>query len=290
MKMRNGIPVLALVLALSTATCAQQTVNHDNSDLSDILVRMKSADLHTQKIAFDQLMVHVNSEAPISSRPRPKMPGRAEVLSDFFKKHPGEAGEVKLALIQMLETENNYFIKTKSPPPDANEEDDIGEHYAELIDTVGCIHDERAIPALVGAMTTGGMAQRALMAYGDKALEPVLIELKNPDALVRATALGVGIALLQKRNDTTSQTRIRNLIRSSLTDPRPVVRSQAIKEIACLSDRQDFVSTLQQIASSDSWKLRGKADDGADRGEFYPVRFDARQVLRDIQSKKTCNP
>jgi hypothetical protein len=57
--------------------------------------------------------------------------------------------------------------------------------------TVSSLNDDRAIPALVGAMTTGGMAQRGVLKYGDKALTSVMEQLKSSDALVRASALGM---------------------------------------------------------------------------------------------------
>jgi len=285
MKIRGGVLIFTLGLAMSGVASAQAAPSGKNQ-LSDILARIGNRDLHTHLTAFNDLMTYVSSEWPKGSPPT----GPSDALNNFLTRHPDKADQVKLSLIHLLAEENHLFIETKNPPPDSHDEDDVGEYYAELVDTVSSLNDERAIPALAGAMTTGGMAQRALMKYGDKALQPVLGQLKNPDALVRATALEMGIALLEKRSDPTSRIRIRELIGSSLTDPKPVVRSQAVREIGCLDDRQDFVPILQQIAKNDPWKLRGKADDGGDGDEFYPVRFDARRVLRDIQNNKTCTP
>ena len=283
-------PVLCLCLSLtiSTVICSQQADLPNSTKLSDILVRMKNGDLHGQKLAFDDLMAYINSDA--GGSPRGAEVGPRVALDRFFARHPDQADQVKLQLIQLLSEENYYFIESKNPPPDPHEEDEIGEHYADLIDTVASLDDARTIPALVGAMNTGGMAQRGVLKYGDMALEPVLAQLKNPDALVRASALAMSIALLGRHTDVASKTRIRELIRSSLTDPKPVVRSRAVKEIDCLDNRQDFVPMLEQIAKTDPWKLPGKADDGGDGDEFYPVRFDARRVLRDIQNNTTCKP
>ena len=283
MNIRTCILTLIAMPTLFTSAHPQTTALYDSKKVPDILGRMKNGDLHTQKVAFDELMTQVNSEAA-------GIRGKPEALSKFFTLHPEQSDQVKLGLIQLLSQENYYFVDSKSPPPDPHDEDDIGEHYAQLIDTVASMDDERTIPALVGAMTTGGMAQRGLMKYGNKALGPVLDQLKNRDALVRASALGMGIALLERQNDAPSQARIRDLIRSSLADPKPVVRSHAIREIGCLGDREGFVPMLQQIAKTDPWKLPGKADDGGDGDAFYPVRFDARRVLQDIENKRTCAP
>lgn len=287
MEMRSAISIVMTVLGLLGTLHAQHTVSSDVAKVPGALARMKSGDLHTQKLAFDDLMDYVNSETTATNETAAART-RSEALERFFTKHPAYADQVKMGLIGLLKQENHYFIESKNPPPDPHEEDDISEHYAQVIDVVSSLDDERAVPALVGAMTTGGMAQRALMKYGDKALVPVMTQLKNPDALVRATALAVSVALLEQQNDSTSHTRIRELIRSALVDPRPVVRTRAVQEIGCLDDRADFVPVLQQIANSDPWKLPGKGDDGGDGGQFYPVRFDARQVLRDIRDGRTC--
>jgi len=116
----------------------------------------------------------------------------------------------------------------------------------------------------------------------------VLEQLKNPDALVRAAALGMSVTLLEKRNDPTSHKHAVDIIRSNLTDSASVVRSHAVREIGCLDERQDFVPTLENIAKTDPERFPGKAQDGGDGEEFYPVRYDARRVLRDIQSNKRC--
>lgn len=281
------IPMLVLSLALSAN--AQQESPSGGKELTDILSEMKSDDMHTKVLAFKELMAHVNSEA--GSAPGGTQSARSsDVLNKFLARHPERADAVKLGLIQLLSTENYYFIESKNPPADSHEEDDVSEHYAELIDAVSSLHDERAIPALTGAITTGGMAQRGLLEYGDKALVPLVEKLKSSDALVRASALGMTVALLHKHDDAASHARIRELLRSSLGDSGSVVRRKAVWEIDCLDDRQDFVPILQKLAKTDPLKLPGKADDGGDGDEFYPVRFDARRVLRHIQNNERCGP
>jgi hypothetical protein len=159
------------------------------------------------------------------------------------------------------------------------------------VNVVSSLKDERAIPALVGAMTTGGMAQQSLLKYGDKAIGVVLAQMKSPDDMVRAAALNMGIALLEQRNDPASNARIKELIQSSLADESMIVRGVAVQQIGCLEDRQDFVPMLGKIAKSDPKKLSNKqALDGGDADGFYPVRSDARQVLRDIQNNAGCGP
>jgi hypothetical protein len=80
------------------------------------------------------------------------------------------------------------------------------------------------------------------------------------------------------------------LILSSLEDRNSVVRSAAVDSIDCLEGRQEFVSTLEKIAKTDPDKFSGKALDGGDGSELYPVRYDARRVLRDIQNNTGVSP
>jgi HEAT repeat protein len=213
---------------------------------------------------------------------------QGDVLATFLSQHPEQADRIKLGLIQLLKADNADF-QGESTAPGTYTEDDT-EHYAEVVNVVSSLNDERAVPALVDAMTTGGMAQQSLLKYGDKAIGPVLAQIKSSNDMVRTSALNMGIALLEKRNDPASNAQIRELIRSSLADPSMIVRRTAVQQIGCLDDRQSFVPLLKEIARTDSQKLPGKALDGGDGNEFYPVRYDARRVLRDIQDDKKCSP
>jgi hypothetical protein len=53
-------------LTIATMACARQLVSVD-SKISDIMACMKPGELHTQKIAFDNSMTYVNSEAAETS-------------------------------------------------------------------------------------------------------------------------------------------------------------------------------------------------------------------------------
>jgi len=198
--MQERFLVLILVLAITRTPYAQQAGSSNSSNLSDMVSRMENGELSARQAAFNDLMTRVASEERGYSRGEDSSNG----LRKFFDRHPDQADKIKLALIHLLAIENHPFIQDENPPSNTDAEEE-SEHYAELIDTVVSLDDQRAIPALVGAMTTGGMAQRGLLKYGDMALEPVLAQLKNPDALVRATALGISIALLGRHNDLASE-------------------------------------------------------------------------------------
>jgi hypothetical protein len=281
--MRNGFLPVIVGLALSAVLSARAAPN-GTDQLSGILARMKDRDLHAHITAFYDLLNYASSAGANGAQPR----GSSDALNSFLVRHPEKADQVKLSLIELLKEENHSFIEVKNPPPDSHDEDDVGEYYAELVDTVSSLNDERAVPALIGAMTTGGMAQRGILKYGDKALQPVLEQLKSSDALARASALGMATAILEGKSDPAAHALVLNLLRSSLKDPGAVVRRHAVRQIDCLAERQDFAPLLEEIAKTDPDKLPGRALDGGDGGQFYPVRADARRALRHIQNNQTC--
>lgn len=171
---------------------------------------------------------------------------------------------------------------------EAEEDKSVTGYLPRLTAKVATFHDERAIPALAGAMGWGDAVTKALLKFGDKALGPVTEQLKSQNYSMRMSALDVSISLLQTQTDPASRTRIREAIESLLTDHVPVVRRHTVQKITCLPDRQDYVPALEQIAKTDPFKLPGKVLDGGDGGQFFPVRYDARRALRTIQSNGAC--
>jgi HEAT repeat protein len=199
---------------------------------------------------------------------------------------------LKLGIIQMLTAENRLAF-----PPDIDMAQQAGtstdtaetedeDFYPELVTFVAGMDDDRAIPALAGCPES--TATEGLLKYGDKALDPLIGELKSPNALVRANALSTIISFWGGHSDSALRTRIRQFIRYALIDPNSGVRSNAVNEIACLDDRKDFVPALQKLAGTDPEHYRGQEDDGVDGDQFYPVRLYARRALREIQNDERC--
>jgi len=264
------------------AVNCQQATHLANSHVSNALERMQSADLQTRETGFDELMRELSSE--VQNQTNPHEP--SEVLPRFFKQHPDQTDQVKVGLIQLLGKENETFVG-KSVPPGTYSEEDM-EHYAQVIEAVSALNDGRALPALIGAMTTGGIATRGILRFGDTALGPMLEQLKNPDGPVRARALEIVVTILKAANDDVSRTRIKDLLRSSLKDTDASVRTEAVMIIECRDERQEFVPVLQDLAKNDAERFPGKSDDGVDGDWYYPVRVQARRVLRNIQNNSGC--
>ena len=269
-QMRTALGILALALAASGATAARQSVP-PHGKITDALKRMESKEAATRETAYDDLSkICAESANPYGN-----------TLRVFFVQHPDEADRIEIGLIRLLQTENDAS-KTAQP---GTATESYGEYVFNLTQTVSALHDERAIPVLVESITASGVD---LAQFGGRALEPVLTQLENPNALVRAKAMETALEILRKQNDSASRARIRALILAGLDDQSLVVRGAAVDSIDCLEWRQEFVSNLEKIAKADPDKLPGKAIDGGDGNEFYPVRYAARRVLRDIRDNTTC--
>jgi hypothetical protein len=101
-----------------------------------------------------------------------------------------QADDIKVALFHLLENENNFLIEHQKDFLKSGDSLTEGytEYYASLIAIVGSLKDARAVSALVGAITTGGMATDALAAIGTAAVTPTIQALNSSDASVRQSA------------------------------------------------------------------------------------------------------
>jgi hypothetical protein len=210
------------------------------------------------------------------------------------KLSPEDSERLKLGIIQLLIKENalanvpdDEQAKWAAKRAKGEVETEDEEYYPSLVSFVADINNERAIPALVGAMPYASDATGALLRFGGKAVGPILEQLKSRNALLRSSALEMAISM-EGQDERVSPARIREMLRSALSDPDAAVRSHAVEEIACLEDRQDFVPALEKLSKADPVHWKGRKDDEVDGDQFYPVRFVARRSLREIKNNEQC--
>jgi hypothetical protein len=241
-----------------------------------LLLTHQGADIHSR---VSRTLQGMSSEKWVD---REKAFSEMPNIGDINRQDPSEADRLKVGLIHLVTLENAEVRKRKGLT------EEHSEYYAGLVGAVAALGDERAIPSLVGAITTGGMATRALAKFGDKALDQVLSQLRSPDDEVRSSVLFTIRDLLEMRIAIAPawHGRITDAIRSSLDDPAFLVRGSAIAAIEYLDNREEFVPALQKLAQTDPVKLPGKPDDGGDGGQFYPLRQDARKLLRKIANRE----
>lgn len=201
-------------------------------------------------------------------------------LIDVSEISAREADRLKVGVISLLNTENAAEEEFKRSGTTFSTEEH-SEYYASLIIAVANLHDERAIPALVGAINTGGIAMRGVARFGDKAIDPLLSLLNtgpDPKSLTRSSALFAIRDMLWMRVPITdaSHARIKRALESALKDPEFGVRWAAISAIEYMNDRQDFVPALKDIAAHDPGEITP--------AEHYTLRRPAEQLLRKIAS------
>ncbi len=161
-----------------------------------------------------------------------------------------------MGLINLLQADNDDFMNPKTAHGTYTENDT--EHYALTIQIVSGLHDERSIPALVGAISSGTIATDGLLQFGDKAFGPVLRELNNSDPDVRESAIIVAVTILKAENDAASRAQVMAVIRTGIADSNPAVRYIAVRSIESLSREKqfgpelpEFVAILQNVAQHD---------------------------------------
>jgi HEAT repeat protein len=270
--MLHILSILVLMTGMSGTMFAK-----GSQSLSDrmpaVLSRMESSQLAVRESALNDLCELARNESG-------QLQGTncPTALSGFLKQHPEQIEATTVALIKSLTTDNSIFMDENTAAGTYTEAD--SDHYATLIDIVASLNDERSIPSLVGAITTGGLAEQGLLKYGRKAIEPLLVQLRTGTSpTVRSESLATVVTLLLRENDADSHSQIVGLIQSGLQDKEFLVRMAAIQAIERLEDGNSFVPKLRLLAEHDPLRIDGQGEGGADD---YPVRREADRVLQKI--------
>jgi len=118
-----------------------------------------------------------------------------------------DADRLRLGIIHLLVHEDNGGLKE---PDDVTAENYGGgygegksEYYAGLIEFVAELNDERAIPALLSAAGSAGIATRAVARFGKNALVPTLEQVKSGDSDSATGALHVILDMLDSGSSAT---------------------------------------------------------------------------------------
>lgn len=215
--------------------------------------------------------------------------GQAVELSTSGKLSLDDADRLRLGIFELLIKEGSGGLKEPENVPTENYGEGYGEdkseYYAGLVGFVADLNDERAIPALLSAAGTGGMATRAVAGFGKKALDATLEQIKSGQSDRVTGALSVVKEMLKMRtiNDPDSRVRIKDALRTALASPEYRVRENAMWPIEYLDDREEFVPMLQVIAERDPYRSPHAVVSGESGGGYqYPARQHAQLLLRKI--------
>jgi hypothetical protein len=262
--------------AFSTIASAQPSQSLD-SRITDVVSRMASPDWRARNQAFSEMLsiIGEGSQSGVES-------AGGGILAGFAARHPEQLDRVKLGFINLLKADS----AVSTVPTQPSEEN--GEQFAEAIQIVASFDDERAIPALVGALGTGNMALQGVLRYGQKALGPVLSAFSgNGDVFMRSQAVRAGITILRTHRSPASQAQIRGLLHLAIVGPESPVRSSALFQMDILSGDEQFASALREFVPA----LRNMAQrdpvalqepDGHYR---YPLRDKAARLLEKLATR-----
>ena len=242
--------------------------------------RMTSPEWKTRRDAFYQLIWLGD---PAADHETARFPGAVKALCS---QHPGEADAIRRSLIELLEHENSVgggFARRGG-----NFGEDFSDYYGDVIGTVSGLNDQAAIPALLGALDTGGMAQRGLARFGPTALPQVLSLLHDTGAngTRRAGAVWVLHDMLTppyggKMIDPSVRARMDDELLSSATDADFAVRLAAVTALGDTGDPR-AIPVLRWLEANDPVRLTGEANNG---GDLYPVRLAAERALLKLGHK-----
>ncbi len=198
---------------------------------------------------------------------------------------------LRLGIIHLLVHENSGGLRE---PDDVTAEthgegygEDKAEYYVGLIELVASLKDARAIPALLGAASSGDIAIRAVVDFGKEALDPTLAQAQNPDPDLASGALHVIRVMLATHTltDFDSKLRIKNTLRLNLSSTEYRIREGALGAVEYLDDRQEFVPLLRDIAERDPYKSPYNLGGGSEE-DRYQVRRRARLLLLKIANNE----
>jgi HEAT repeat protein len=248
--------IAGLIFLLATAVDAGALA----VNLAAAVQKLQSASLADRMQAFYQLTGGPEVRAG-------RVPDRERLAAAWG--HNAEAA--KTALVRALAVEN----ETAKKPFD----DRFSTYYGDLIAVIAALRDERALPALLGALTTGALAQDGVAEIGLPALGPLLDRLhagshRERQAAVRTLGrlyekVGNGPATAERRNE------IRMAILAAARDANPLVRWAAADALGNIKGADDVVSVLTNLSEHDDyWYL------GLDGQRVYPVRLAAKRALR----------
>jgi HEAT repeat protein len=199
------------------------------------------------------------------------------IVSKLLATDPGAENRTRLGLIGLLDRENAVVRRQRVEFENTGKTltEAYVNYYGDLIAAVGALDDVRSVGALLGAITTGGMATRGLARLGRPALQPSLQELNSADPLTRSAALRVLSEMVSSEGfsvDAASSSQIRDAMVKSLTDQDSNVRIAAVEGVAKLNDPR-LRPLIEKLATKDPYQMENT----------YPVREAATRVLREWQ-------
>lgn len=258
--------------------CMWSAKAQKGATIDDVLAGFRSADSQVRSRAFYTLM---------DSGTEGGFQGRTWMIQAVMKKvllsNPSKADQIQTEIIRLLERENAVVDRSNSAFRNGSGKQPLGEEYVnywgDLIAAVAALNDPRSIEGLVGAITSGGIAENALARMGDPAIDSVIAKLLHGDELARAAATRVLSKMLDPENmarvsGSSSRKKLQEAFVRAASDRNPFVRKAAAEGLGKLRD-SGTRQLLLGLARNDPYEA---SMHGGKKGVF-PVREAARKAL-----------
>jgi hypothetical protein len=207
------------------------------------------------------------------------------VLDNTLAQNPAEASSTKRRLIELLELENRVVEQSKTDVIKHGDSRGLSEgyvnYYGDLIAAVTRLGDKQSVNALIGAIATGGMVRKALVALGADALEPVADLMQSGDPVIRSSSLIILTDMLEKVPEVSKDPDRRLIVKRTMlqaaVDPDPIVRRRSVEGLLSVGDLE-ALSMIERLALSDPYRADVPGMEGR-----YIVREAAQQALEKLR-------
>ena len=200
----------------------RQDIALTDAQLSAVLARLEAADRSDRATAFYELIDL--GTLPSDNHNWPVQLAVRRIL----EKGPAAADTVTVALISLMNLEDETTARTGHGP---------GDSYAgDLIGAVAALRDRRALPSLLRHIANGRIADRGIAAIGDAAVPPVVGLATDPDVTKRLAAVITLGEMFQAQTLTAeNRARAREALTRASKDASAAVRQAAAKILKDLS-------------------------------------------------------
>ncbi len=279
----NKLGVLLCVLGVlgtEVAPCASQSkVTKDHGQIAGLLEGFKSRDYRERQGSFYGL---IEIGTPDGFRGRTWL--LPSILQGLFQTYPEQENQIREALIKLLEREDSVVEASRAKFQGSGGAERLSEEYVnywgDLIAAVAALKDPRALKGLLGAISTGGIAERGLIQLGPVALDGIIEKAERGDDITRMSATTVISRILDPGNkkafgDSVSRVKIKTALVRAAADENPFVRRAAVEGLGKLQD-PSVRPILQKLAREDPYEA---SKHGGPKG-VYPVREAAKKALK----------
>jgi HEAT repeat protein len=180
------------------------------------------------------------------------LPHQGQGVRGLIASYPADSDRIITALIRALQQQ----VPRKSKEESSGEGEALGEYQSELVSMLAQVHDQRALPALIGVIETGGIAERGVAQFGAAAVPPLAHAFDSPNGGARQGVVHALGMIAQQRDaagvDSAAMSTIRRVLLRAVSDSDRFLRYAALEGLANVPGAE-ATAALRKAAASDPW-------------------------------------